>query len=73
VVCGAKFYLVWNWIDKGPAASPRYDFSGVEQQMEPWIKAGKEVNLIAWAVGYGGRYNDERTPSFTETLLKRRT
>jgi hypothetical protein len=55
VVCGANFYLVWNRIDKGPGASPRYDFDTVEEQMEPWIKAGKEVNLIAWAVGYGGK------------------
>ena len=55
VVCGANFYLVWNRIDKGPGASQRYDFETVEEQMEPWIKAGKQVNLIAWAVGYGGK------------------
>jgi hypothetical protein len=55
VVCGANFYLVWNRIDKGPDASSRYDFDAVEEQMEPWIKAGKEVNLIAWAVGYGAK------------------
>jgi len=57
VVCGANFYLVWNRIDKGPDASPRYDFEAVEEQMEPWIKAGKEVNLIAgpwiWPEGAG--------------------
>jgi hypothetical protein len=48
-------YLVWNEIDRGPGASDRYDFSQVEKQMEPWIKAGKQVNLIGWATGYGGR------------------
>ena len=55
VVCGANMYLVWNEIDRGPGANPRYDFSKVEEQMQPWIKAGKEVNLISWATGYGGR------------------
>ena len=54
-VCGANFYLVWNEIDRGPDAKPRYDFSKVEEQMRPWIKAGKEVNLISWATGYGGK------------------
>jgi hypothetical protein len=54
-VCGANFYLVWNEIDRGPDANPRYDFSKVEEQMRPWIKAGKEVNLISWATGYGGK------------------
>ena len=55
VVCGANFYLVWSEIDRGPGASPRYDFSHVEQQMGPWIQAGKQVNLIGWAVAYGGK------------------
>lgn len=55
VVCGANMYLIWNEIDRGPGANPRYDFSKVEAQMRPWIKAGKEVNLISWATGYGGR------------------
>jgi hypothetical protein len=62
VVCGANFYLVWNDIDRGPGASPRYDFSHVEEQMEPWIKAGKEVNLISWAVGYGNKH--QVTPDY---------
>lgn len=55
VVCGANVFLVWNQIDRGPGASPRYDFSKVEEEMQPWIKAGKEVNLVSWATGYGGR------------------
>lgn len=55
VVCGANMYLIWNEIDRGPGANPRYDFSKVEEQMKPWIKAGKEVNLISWATGYGGQ------------------
>src|SRR5437588_3227937 len=55
VVCGFNTYLVWNEIDRGPGANPRYDFSKVDEQIKPWIKAGKQVNLISWATGYGGR------------------
>jgi hypothetical protein len=55
VVCGANMFLIWNEIDRGPGAKPRYDFSKVEEQIKPWIKAGKEVNLVSWATGYGGR------------------
>ncbi len=53
VVCGANFYLVWNEIDRGPNASPRYDWSVVDQRIAPWIAAGKRVNFIMWATGYG--------------------
>jgi hypothetical protein len=52
LVCGANMYLVWNDIDRGDG---RYDFSKVEEEMKPWIKAGKQVNLIGWATGYGGK------------------
>jgi hypothetical protein len=52
IVCGANMYLVWNDIDHGDG---HYDFSKVEEEMKPWIKAGKQVNLIGWATGYGGR------------------
>jgi hypothetical protein len=54
VVCGANFYAVWGEIDRGPNASPRYDFSHVENEMKPWIKAGKTVNIVTWATGYSG-------------------
>jgi hypothetical protein len=55
VVCGANFYLVWNRIDRGPDANPRYDWSAVDQLMAPWIAAGKQVNLIGWATGYSSK------------------
>ena len=62
VVCGANFYLVWNEIDHGPNSGNRFDFSEVDKRMEPWIKAGKQVNLVTWATGYGGRA--QVTPDF---------
>jgi len=55
VVCGANFYLVWNQVDRGPNANPRFDWSEVDERMKPWIKAGKQVNLVTWATGYSGR------------------
>ena len=54
VVCGANFYLVWNEIDRGPKASPRYDWSAVDERMAPWIAAGKRINFVTWATGYSG-------------------
>src|SRR5579863_2226397 len=55
VVCGANFYLVWNEVDRGPNANPRYDWSSVDERMAPWIAAGKKVNLVMWATGYSAR------------------
>ena len=51
-VCGANFYLVWNQVDRGPQANPRYDWSSIEGQIAPWVKAGKKFNLIVWATTY---------------------
>jgi hypothetical protein len=55
VVCGANFYLVWNEIDRGPNANPRYDWSTVDERIAPWIAAGKRVNFVMWATGYSSR------------------
>jgi hypothetical protein len=62
VVCGANFYLVWSEVDRGPGANPRYDWSHVEDQMRPWVQAGKMVNLIGWATGYDPHAS--ATPSY---------
>jgi hypothetical protein len=64
LVCGVNLYLVWNEIDRGPNANPRYDFSRVEEQMRPWVKAGKEVNFISWATGYGKGGHARVTPDY---------
>jgi hypothetical protein len=64
VVCGANMYLVWNEIDRGPGADPRYDFADIDGRMQPWIKAGKEVNLIVWATGYGKGGRARATPDY---------
>jgi hypothetical protein len=61
-VCGANIYVVWNQVDKGPDANPKYDWSAIDAQMAPWIAAGKTVNLIVWATGYGSKAN--ATPAY---------
>ena len=54
-VCGANIYIVWKKVDRGPGVNPRYDWSSVDEQIAPWSAAGKVVNLIVWATGYGQR------------------
>lgn len=49
-VTGANFFVNWSSIDQGPTASPQYDFSSTDSKLQPWIAAGKKVNLIVWAV-----------------------
>lgn len=53
IVCGADFWVHWSDIDGGPTATTRYNWTLVDQVTAPWVKAGKVVNLIFWAVGYG--------------------
>jgi hypothetical protein len=54
-VCGANIYIPWRDVDKGPGASPRYDWSSIDRQIEPWTGAGKMVNLVVWATTYGAK------------------
>ena len=54
-VCGANVYVPWRNVDRGPGANPRYDWSSIDQQIAPWAEAGKVVNLIVWATGYGAK------------------
>src|SRR5947209_13016988 len=61
-VCGANFYVVWKEVDRGPGANPRYDWSGMERQIAPWIAAKKRVNFIIWATTY--QKGDSATPEY---------
>jgi hypothetical protein len=51
-VCGANFFVPWSSIDRGPNSTPRYNWTSVDQEIQPWVQAGKEVNFIVWAVAY---------------------
>jgi hypothetical protein len=47
---GASLTVFWSQVDQGPQASPQYDWSSVMQYAQPWIAAGKKVNLLVWGV-----------------------
>ena len=49
-VGAVNFWLEWADVDKGPGASPQYDFSTFDATLAPWIGAGKKINLIVWPV-----------------------
>jgi hypothetical protein len=50
VVSGANFFVPWSVVDQGPGTSPQYVFSDIDHELQPWILAGKKVNLIVWPV-----------------------
>jgi hypothetical protein len=45
-LCGASIVVLWSGIDKGPKAAQQYDFKVIEKAIQPWIAAGKIVNLL---------------------------
>jgi hypothetical protein len=49
VICGASIFMTWDQVDQG---SGRYNWSSVDEEIAPWIAAGKIVNLVVWATGY---------------------
>jgi hypothetical protein len=46
--CGANVIVPWSEVDRGPGASPRYDWSFVVDSAAKWVDAGKRVNLLVW-------------------------
>jgi hypothetical protein len=53
-VCGAAVWATWSGVDKGPAATPRYDWSGADALIAPWAQAGKIVNILLMGSGFNG-------------------
>ncbi len=47
-VSGANIVVPWSAVDKSPNASPQYDWSFIYQAAQPWIDAGKKVNILLW-------------------------
>ncbi|HEX3671304.1 MAG TPA: hypothetical protein VHT92_06315 [Candidatus Cybelea sp.] len=60
-LCGASIVVLWSAVDKGPGASPQYDFATIDQAMQPWIAAKKIVNLLFVGVDEVGT-TDHATP-----------
>jgi len=46
-VCGGDLYVVWSTVDQG---SGNYNWTGVDNQVNQWVQAGKRANLIVWGV-----------------------
>ncbi len=71
-LCGADIIVPWSKVDRGPGASPQYDWSFVTQAAQPWIAAGKKVNLLVWGAAeqtsqeYGGQ---SMTPQYVQNQV----
>jgi hypothetical protein len=61
-VSGANFAVPWSDIDQGPGASPQYVWTSIDDQLQPWMAAGKKVNIIVWPVSYGA--TNTATPGY---------
>ncbi len=49
-VNGATIAIEWAGSDQGPSAGAnQYDWTYPDAQIQPWIGAGKKVNLVVWA------------------------
>lgn len=62
-LCGASIVVLWSGIDRGPTASPQFDFTPIERAMKPWVAAGKLVNLLFIGNNEVGT-TDTATPSW---------
>jgi hypothetical protein len=56
-ICGANIFIPWSEVDKGPGASPQYDFSQIDPMITPWKSAGKKVNLLVEGIGLSTKQN----------------
>jgi len=67
IVAGANFSVNWSEVDQGPGANPQYVWNSVDDRLQPWIAAGKKVNLIVWPVSYGT--TNAATPAYVMSSL----
>jgi len=49
-VTGAVILIQWANVDQGPSANPQYVWTSVYSAIQPWVAAGKKVNLVVWPV-----------------------
>jgi uncharacterized protein (TIGR03437 family) len=60
-VCGGNIFVVWSQVDSGGG---NYDWSSVDNQIAPWVAAGKSVNLIVWGVNQ--QIPNTATPAYVQ-------
>ncbi len=66
-VSGVSVAMSWNQIE---TSQGNYDFSGFDANLQPFLQAGKEVNLVVWPATEGGNNdpnNGGSTPGYVFT------
>lgn len=69
-VAGANIVVPWSAVDRGLDASPQYDWSFVYQAAQPWIDAGKKVNILLWGVAQKSEQEFNNQPITPDYVLK---
>ena len=69
-VSGTNIVVPWSTVDRGVNASPQYDWSYVYEQAQPWIDAGKTVNLLLWGVAQKAEQEFNGKPITPAYVLK---
>ena len=69
-VSGANIVVPWSKVDRGVDASPQYDWSYVYQQAQPWIDAGKTVNILLWGAAQKAEQEFDGKPITPAYVLK---
>jgi hypothetical protein len=68
-VCGLDLIIPWSFIDRGPSASPQYDWSFIDNEARPWIQARKMVALIVWGVAEQTKQEYQGQPDTPQYVL----
>jgi hypothetical protein len=69
-VSGANIIVPWSEVDRGPDANPQYDWSFIMKTAQPWIKAGKLVNLLVWGAAQKTEQQFSGKPMTPEYVLQ---
>ena len=69
-VTGANIIVPWSAIDRGPNVSPQYDWSFAYQAAQPWIDAGKKVNILLWGAAQKSEQEFNNQPVTPAYVLK---
>jgi hypothetical protein len=64
---GAVMLIQWANVDQGPSANPQYVWTSVDSAIQPWVAAGKKVNLVVWPVADSA--SNTATPAYVLNSL----
>ncbi len=69
-VSGANIVVPWSAVDRSLDVSPQYDWSFVYQAAQPWIDAGKKVNILLWGAAQKSEQEFNNQPVTPAYVLK---